>query len=629
MSPKAKKLGQISLLALILLLLFLNWFLDANRYKAQIQLLLQQQLQHKVQIGQIQHSLFSPSKAEVQQLVIGELSQPLLSIQSAQLHINVWPLFSRELEVETFILDGLSINASLSDIQKLQGQNKPEAEQPATKGDLPVSRVFIKSFVIKDIDLNWHAPGQDFSLTKANLALNDMLVVDNGQILALQSALMATVDMQQLRYNNLLLDDFTLKADLAGQKLQLTELKTELLSGQLAASAEVDLARDFATSVQLIIDGVELELTPVWLREFAPEKEQQAEALPGPENPRLPIRSLLLSKVDISNSRFYSSLSAEDISAEQIQLQLRDISLVEDYQLSRSQPELQGTFEAEIHNLAFGKHKLQQIKLGGMKYQLLDINQLMVVAPGIDIQLQAQADMSQAELPVKVQSKTLALDFGAQNRDWFAENLPWPEGVLNADVQLSASALAELPLNTLNGAIKLSSQGMQLHKLNLNGILAGLEQTEKTSLMDVGSFLVTGPLGLIASQVANLGQTGLTAQDGVSQLQQVELNLGIDKGILATRDVALSTDKYRVALDGKIDLPQQQFDDLKFYILDHKGCADIQQTLNGPMNSPDGIFSQAVSTTVLKPFSNILSQAGSLLTECKPVYQGKVTAPQG
>jgi len=627
--PKIKKVWQIRLLALLLITLLFNWLLDPNRYKPELQSLLQQQLKHAVSIGNIEYSLFSPSTLALEKFVVGELQEPLLSLGSLQVQVRLWSLIWREVEIEKLVLDGLKINASPSDLDGLKTAQEVPGGSPPKAEKLAIKSLLIKEFAIEHIDIHWHAKGQQIQIQQAEVLLRQMQLVRNWQLLGLASSFTLNAKSQRLGYNNLQLDKFSINAKSAQQTFELTKLQTEMMSGQISASAKVDVAHDFSTSLILAVDGVDINLTPDWLQEFAPKTGQAKVTKSNSVNNKLPIQSLLLSEIEIKDSRVRSSLSSELVSLDKIQLKLQDIQLVDEYQLARTQSDLAGSFAANVHALTWGKYQLDTLQLRGQRQQLLDISKLAIMAPGINLQVSGQADLSKPELPVSISSSNAELNFNDFHQDWFVDNLPRPEGSLSADIQLALALLAPQPLTSLTSELTLRSRDMQLHRLNLNGILAGLQQTEKTSLLDVGSFLATGPLGLIASQVANLGETGLTARDGVSLIKQLEIDVAVDKGVLSTRDVALSTDKYRVALDGKVDLVQKQLEQVKFYILDEKGCADIQQTLNGPMDSPDGIFSQAVSTTVLKPFSNILSQAGSLLTKCQPVYQGLVVAPQG
>ncbi len=97
------------------------------------------------------------------------------------------------------------------------------------------------------------------------------------------------------------------------------------------------------------------------------------------------------------------------------------------------------------------------------------------------------------------------------------------------------------------GNVNWSSTGF----LGLDGSLVSCD------FLDVGSFLVTGPLGLIANQVANLGKAGLTATSGETRLQSVHLESAFDQGVMQTRYVALATDKFRVAFDGQFNLVEQ------------------------------------------------------------------------
>jgi hypothetical protein len=258
----------------------------------------------------------------------------------------------------------------------------------------------------------------------------------------------------------------------------------------------------------------------------------------------------------------------------------------------------------------------------------LQLSSLGIHAQGIDIALQGKVNLANASLPSSITTKAFKLDFNEHHQHWFSEHI-WPQGKLEgqAEINLNITTPNEA-LSSLSGDVKLASEGIQLHGLNLNSILSGLEDSEKVSLLDVGSFLVTGPLGLIANQVANLGHAGLNTQGGETQISHLVVDSTIKHGVLQTKDVALSTDKFRIAFDGDIDLKEMAFKDLQFSMLDEEHCATVQQTLNGKIDAPEGVGGKLASTTVIKPFTNILNQAGKLISTCEPVYSGAVKHPR-
>lgn len=52
------------------------------------------------------------------------------------------------------------------------------------------------------------------------------------------------------------------------------------------------------------------------------------------------------------------------------------------------------------------------------------------------------------------------------------------------------------------------------------------------------------------------------------------------------QDVAMTTDKNRIALRGKLDFVNEQFDDVTIALIDAKGCAKVKQTIRGRFEKP-------------------------------------------
>lgn len=196
------------------------------------------------------------------------------------------------------------------------------------------------------------------------------------------------------------------------------------------------------------------------------------------------------------------------------------------------------------------------------------------------------------------------------------------------DTQGNLSAPKQL-LQALSGHIDLRMNNGALQGIDINKLVTAIKDSQTTSLRDIGGFLVSGPLGLIGSNMFDLSG-GTSAFDGTTVIPQLQLNSQFEKGMLQLQDTALSTDKHRLAFSGSVDMGNHSFHEFTFALLDAEGCADVKQTLNGAMSKPASAVSKSLLDSALSPFNNLLGTVKESLGEkCTPFYQGDVTHPEG
>jgi len=207
-------------------------------------------------------------------------------------------------------------------------------------------------------------------------------------------------------------------------------------------------------------------------------------------------------------------------------------------------------------------------------------------------------------------------------------------GNLQGDIDIEFSGLdSESIMNSLNGRLLVSNQTpVTLHRLNVNKVLRSFLDTQKFGLLDVGGFLLAGPLGLLASQGVNLQDTlsQLGADKGDTHFSHFNVDMDIKDGVLTTKDVAAATLKYRFAFNGQVDLGKQEFKDFEFDIINEKGCSEYGQTLNGSLLSPEIETFTAAFDAVTGSITGLFKQGVGLITggACSAVYEGVVPHPE-
>jgi AsmA protein len=75
---------------------------------------------------------------------------------------------------------------------------------------------------------------------------------------------------------------------------------------------------------------------------------------------------------------------------------------------------------------------------------------------------------------------------------------------------------------------------------------------------------------------------------------------------------------------GSLDFVNREFDDVTVAILDHKGCARVEQRIRGPFGKPE-VEKPNVLASLTGPISSLFGKAKKLLGgNCEVFYEGSV-----
>jgi AsmA protein len=219
------------------------------------------------------------------------------------------------------------------------------------------------------------------------------------------------------------------------------------------------------------------------------------------------------------------------------------------------------------------------------------------------------------QLPIEAFFKALSLPPEAAGRVDFAATLSM-QGQ-------TGKALRQ----TLAGRVTLRSRNATLGGRNLDEALSRFESSQRFSLVDAGAFFLVGPLGLVLSKgydFANLYRSS----GGSSSIQALVSDWRVERGVARAEDVAMATQKYRIALHGALDLVQQRFDGVSLALVDAKGCVVAQQQLHGSFQQPV-VEQPGLLRALAGPALSLLRQGRELLpgAGCEVFYAGAVAAP--
>jgi uncharacterized protein involved in outer membrane biogenesis len=181
---------------------------------------------------------------------------------------------------------------------------------------------------------------------------------------------------------------------------------------------------------------------------------------------------------------------------------------------------------------------------------------------------------------------------------------------------------------TAGGDVSLRGENLTLYGNDLDREFSRYESSQNFNLVDVGAFFFAGPIGLAVTKGYNFASI-FQGSGGSSGIGKLFSDWKVEHGIAQARDVAMATQKNRVALKGRINFVDERFDDVTIALIDPRGCVRVQQKIHGPFRKPV-VEKPNVLISLAGPVLNLLRQAGDLFTgeKCEAFYTGSVPAPK-
>jgi AsmA protein len=178
----------------------------------------------------------------------------------------------------------------------------------------------------------------------------------------------------------------------------------------------------------------------------------------------------------------------------------------------------------------------------------------------------------------------------------------------------------------LKGVVTLRGKGIELRGRDLDHDLSRFQATQNLDLMDVGSFFFVGPFGLVATKGYDFARL-VGHSKGSTRIGAIVSSWKVGGGALQASDVAMATEKNRLALRGRVDFTRQRFDSVTVALVDKDGCAKVRQELRGTFAKPE-LRKPAVLMSLIGPARSIFTRAKDLLPgQCTVFYAGSVQAP--
>lgn len=207
-----------------------------------------------------------------------------------------------------------------------------------------------------------------------------------------------------------------------------------------------------------------------------------------------------------------------------------------------------------------------------------------------------------------------------------------PKRVAEGPMDFSANLLlqgrsANEWIQTANGEIRLRGEHLVLNDIDIDKKLSRYESSQNFNLVDVGAFFLAGPVGLLATKGYNFLSI-FQGSGGRSEVRLIASNWNVERGVAQAQDVAMATNKYRLALRGGLDFVNQQFSGVSVAVLDAKGCPTLQQEVRGSFQKPV-VEKPKLLRALAGPAVSLLKKGRGLLPggESEVFYAGSVMSP--
>ena len=207
------------------------------------------------------------------------------------------------------------------------------------------------------------------------------------------------------------------------------------------------------------------------------------------------------------------------------------------------------------------------------------------------------------------------------------------EELLHGEMELALDITArgvtqQERLHSISGKASMTGQDLTTTRLNLDNLVEDFIQSQRFDLVDIGAFMILGPLGPILTRSYDFSMLVYSSQGGSSEVRQLVSLWEIDSGKAVARDVALATGKSRIAMNGEVDIGAKSFRKLVVAVVDANGCALVRQEINGPFENPK-VDKPSFIESAAGPIINIFRGTARLITgeKCEVFYNGSVAAP--
>lgn len=196
----------------------------------------------------------------------------------------------------------------------------------------------------------------------------------------------------------------------------------------------------------------------------------------------------------------------------------------------------------------------------------------------------------------------------------------------SANLSMQGKTLSELK-QTAAGEISLRGENLTLDGNDIDQKIARFESSQNFNLVDVGAFFFAGPIGLAVTKGYDFARV-FRGSGGRSRIRTLVSTWKVERGVAQTLDVAMATNKHRIALRGGLDFVNERFNDMTVAVIDVHGCATVRQKIRGTFQKPV-VEQPNILKSLTGPALELLKKGRELFPdgECAVFYAGSVVPP--
>ncbi len=205
------------------------------------------------------------------------------------------------------------------------------------------------------------------------------------------------------------------------------------------------------------------------------------------------------------------------------------------------------------------------------------------------------------------------------------------EGPINLSADLTATGKSAVEVKrSLTGNLSLNGENLMLFNIDIDTFIMKYERSRNFSLADLAAFLLAGPIGPVITKSYNFARLYEASQGGKGIVRKLVSVWKVKNGIAEARDVALASEKQRIAMTGELNFINEQFVDVTVAVLDHQGCAVYSEKVHGPFREPQ-IEKESIIESIGGSLLNPIKDALKFLKgkTCTVFYSGSVAPPEG
>ena len=202
------------------------------------------------------------------------------------------------------------------------------------------------------------------------------------------------------------------------------------------------------------------------------------------------------------------------------------------------------------------------------------------------------------------------------------------EGRINYELKLDFSSFDwQQAMTSAQGYFKVSGNKLVFYGVDIDKVLNNFNTTQDFNVKNFVAIFLAGPYGAAFANGLNFSNLLSTYDGEQTKVNQLIANWKIVDGKAISQDVAFSTNKYRMAVTGNLDMVNKKYENFSISMINTSGCAAFSQTLSGSFTNPitSSFMVQGIVFGKSEDMWKVLSTPSR--TKCKPIYTGLIKHP--